>query len=460
MLQAPPSTPPDASNYSLLDLLAPEQLRAMGLEAWQWTLTHLLNWNMGLQLALVLVAAIPAVLFSPAIKKFLTTTIEQRLETGPLRRMAEALARLSLPILLYLLLWLAMGIINALGQASDFLRIVRSLLVAWIVIRAVTLAIRSAFWSKFAFYTVWPIAALNAFGLLDGFLAQLDAAKVVLADGDAAAGIPATELSLLDIIRAVIIFLVIFAVAKLLSDMIIRQLQKVPDLSPSLKAILAKLINIATPVIALIIALQMIHFNLASLAILGGAVGLGIGLGLQNIVANFIAGMTLLMDKSIKPGDTIEIDDTYGWVTAMGTRYVAIRTRDGDDHLIPNDHFMTNGVINRSHGDRNYRLHAPIGVAYGTADLELVQKLCIEAAGDVSRVLKYPEPACLLLGFGDSSIDFDIRFWINDPFNGIANVRSAVLMGVWRRLKEHNIEIPYPQRDIHLKSGFPPLPGQ
>jgi len=201
-----------------------------------------------------------------------------------------------------------------------------------------------------------------------------------------------------------------------------------------------------------VIALQIVGFNLATLAVFSGAVGLGIGLGLQRIAANFIAGFTLIADKSIKPNDVIEIDGTFGWVTAMQARYVAIRTRDGTEMLIPNDRFMSEGVTNWSRSDRVVRLHAPFGVSYRTEDLHQVQALAIEAAQSVDRVMTQPTPVCNLMEFGDSSVNFDLRFWITDPQNGMANVRSQVLMGLWDRLKANGIEIPFPQRDLHVRS--------
>jgi small-conductance mechanosensitive channel len=181
-------------------------------------------------------------------------------------------------------------------------------------------------------------------------------------------------------------------------------------------------------------------------------VGLGVGLGLQTIVANFVAGFTLIADKSIKPRDTIEVDGTMGWVTAMQARYVALRTRDGTELLIPNDRFMSEGVINWSRSDRVVRLHAPFGIAYKTKDLRAVQQLAIDAALSVQRVVDAPPPACNLVGFGDSSVDFDLRFWISDPEQGLSNVRSQVLLNVWDALAEHGIEIPFPQRDLYVKS--------
>ena len=136
----------------------------------------------------------------------------------------------------------------------------------------------------------------------------------------------------------------------------------------------------------------------------------------------------------------------------MQSRYVAIRTRDGTERLVPNDRFMSEGVVNWSRSDRVVRLHAPFGVAYGTDDLRAVQQLAIEAACAADRVVEHPKPVCNLMGFGDSSVDFDLRFWITDPENGMANVRSAVLLGLWDRLKDADIEIPFPQRDLHVRS--------
>ena len=180
--------------------------------------------------------------------------------------------------------------------------------------------------------------------------------------------------------------------------------------------------------------------------------GLGIGLGMQRTVSNFFAGFTLIADKSIKPGDVIKIEDTFGWVTQMNARYVSLRTRDGTDHLVPNDKFIEEGVINWSHADRVMRLHAPFGISYATNDLRALAKKAEETATKVDRVLKTPAPRCNLIEFADSSINFDLRFWINDPTNGIANVRSGVMMTIWEMLHDLGVEIPYPQRDLHIKS--------
>nr|WP_281373752.1 mechanosensitive ion channel domain-containing protein [Parvularcula dongshanensis] len=207
------------------------------------------------------------------------------------------------------------------------------------------------------------------------------------------------------------------------------------------------------PIIALVMALAVIGFDLASLAFFGGAIGIGIGLGLQKIIGNFLAGFTLLADRSIKPGDVIEIGDTFGAITDMKSRYVSIRTRDGKEHLVPNATFMDEGVINWSHNDKVVCCYASMGVGYGTKDMHKVRKLVEAAALDTPRVLARPAPKCNMTEFGDSSVNFELRFWINDPMNGVSNVRSDILFRVWEAFAENGIEIPFPQRDLHIRSS-------
>ena len=157
------------------------------------------------------------------------------------------------------------------------------------------------------------------------------------------------------------------------------------------------------------------------------------------------------MDRSIKPGDVIAVGNSFGWINHLGARYTSVITRDGIEHLIPNEELITQRVENWSYGDDLIRLHIPIGIAYD-ADPRTAIRLCIEAAEMVPRVQLKPEPLCQLLGFGDSSLNLELRIWINDPANGRANVISDVLLEVWDRFHEHGIEIPFPQRDLHLRS--------
>ena len=201
---------------------------------------------------------------------------------------------------------------------------------------------------------------------------------------------------------------------------------------------------------AILITIGSVGIDLTALAVIGGAVGFGIGFGLQKVFSNLISGVILLMDKSIKPGDVITVENTYGWVNKLGARYVSIITRDGIEHLIPNETLITQPVSSWTHSDSNTRLRIPIGVHYST-DLELAIRLGIEAAQSQPRVLADPTPRCLVKGFGESAIDLEIRFWIKDADSGVSNIKSAVILEAWRLFQEHGIKIPYPQRDLNLK---------
>jgi small-conductance mechanosensitive channel len=225
-------------------------------------------------------------------------------------------------------------------------------------------------------------------------------------------------------------------------------------LTPAIKVLTGKLIRIALIAIAIVIGLTSVGIDVSGLAVVGGALGLGIGLGLQRIVANLISGVILLMDKSIKPGDVLEVGDTYGWIQSLHARYVSIRTRDGTEHLVPNEMLITDRVINWSYTNSLVRLKLDIGVSY-QSDLHRAIALCVEAAANTPRVLSNPSPACFISGFGDSSVDLSLRLWINDPDNGVSNVRGAVYIAVWDLFYEHGIEIPFPQRDLHIRSGPP-----
>ncbi|MEZ5897366.1 MAG: mechanosensitive ion channel [Parvularculaceae bacterium] len=414
-----------------------------------WLKQNMWSLDSGVQLAIILAALVPAAVFGPQIKKLIMTQIAPRAPYGALRRAANAFAHIAMPIALFLIWQAAVVTLGAMDHSNAIIQAAVSLLSAWIIIRMVTLVIRSPFWSRAAFYMVWPIAALDAFGVLDDVIRQLDRASVPIGQSDSGQTI---EFSALDAIRTIVIFIALFWVANFFSRFLKSRISAVDELTPSLQALLIKILDILMPVVAFLLALQIVGFNFATLAIFGGAVGLGIGLGLQSTISNFFAGFTLIADKSIKPGDVVEVGQTFGWVTEMNARYVTVRTRDGKSHLIPNDKFIDDGVINWSHSDRIVRVHAQFGVSYAQTDLRAVKKAAEETALTVDRVLKSPSPMCNLVEFGDNSVNFDLRFWINDPANGVSNVTSLVMLALWERLHEMGVEIPFPQRDIHIKS--------
>ena len=216
-----------------------------------------------------------------------------------------------------------------------------------------------------------------------------------------------------------------------------------------------KLATIAIWTVAFFVAIDLVGIDLTALAIFGGAFGLAIGFGLQKTFGNLISGILLLLDKSIKPGDVISVTDqagqeAVGQIRKIGIRAISVITRDQTEYLIPNELLMTNQVVNWSYSSKDVRVRAPVGVSYDS-DLDLVTDLLYRAVDETDRIMAHPKPRVNLMGFGDSSVDFEIRFWIQDPEGGLANIRSDVFMRIWQLFKENDIEIPFPQRDLHLR---------
>ncbi|MDP2758138.1 MAG: mechanosensitive ion channel, partial [Desulfurivibrionaceae bacterium] len=189
-----------------------------------------------------------------------------------------------------------------------------------------------------------------------------------------------------------------------------------------------------------------------------GAVGVGIGFGLQKIFSNLISGIILLLDKSIKPGDVITVGETYGWVNSLGARYTSLIAPDGKEFLIPNEDLITQQVENWSFSNSTVCLRIPVGIAY-SSDVRKAMALCEEAARQTARIIQDPPPRCLLVAFGESSVDLELGAWISDPANGVKNVKSDVLLKIWETFQKEGMEIPFPQRDVHLKTMPPGTEG-
>ena len=227
-----------------------------------------------------------------------------------------------------------------------------------------------------------------------------------------------------------------------------------PGVTPAAGVLFGKLIRVLLFTIAIVVGLNSVGIDLTAFAVFSGAIGLGIGFGLQKVFSNLISGVILIMDRSVKPGDVIAIGDTYGWINSLSARYVSLITRDGTEHLITNEEMISQRVENWSFSNRLVRLRIGFGISY-RSDLRKAMELAIEAAGEPDRILEDPKPVCHLLGFGDSSVNLELRVWIRDPQNGLTNVKSQVLLGIWDRFQEHGVEFPFPQHDLHLKSAVP-----
>ncbi|MFN3388418.1 MAG: mechanosensitive ion channel family protein [Allosphingosinicella sp.] len=263
--------------------------------------------------------------------------------------------------------------------------------------------------------------------------------------------------SLLAVIQILLVIAAIYAVVRFLNRVIGHTIKRTSSFDPTQQLLAQKLASVAILAAAFFIGIDLVGIDLTALAVFSGAFGLAVGFGFQKTFGNLIAGIILLMDRSIKPGDVIVVGESFGTVNKIGVRAVSIITRDGKEHLIPNENLMTQEVENWSYSNRDVRIHIPVGVSY-ECDIALAQKLMIEAAGESKRVLQTPAPRVWLLGYGDSSVDHEILVWVRDPEAGVGNVRSEILNRLWGLFKEHGIEIPFPQRDIHVKSWPDPPP--
>ncbi len=314
---------------------------------------------------------------------------------------------------------------------------------AWLLINVVSLAIRSRFFGKVFAIVVWTFVAASVLGITDDIATTLD---------DIGFSIGSVRLSILRIIQSVVFIGALLWAAFAAGNFLDRRIQKVEELTPSLRVLLGKVLRIALIIFAVMIAMQSLNIDLTALTVLSGAVGVGIGFGLQKVVSNFISGIIILLDQSIKPGDTITLGETFGWIRELRARFVSVVTRDGREYLIPNEDFITTQVVNWSFSDRFVRLDVPFGVSYNS-DPHEVTRLAIEAAASVERVDSVRNrPVCWMTEFGDSSINFVLRFWIDDPQGGLTNVRGKVLLALWDIFKEHDIAIPFPHREIIMRT--------
>jgi small-conductance mechanosensitive channel len=345
--------------------------------------------------------------------------------------------------------WLVLAIaergIAQLGGERRLVGIAASLTGLWIVLRASALLLRDALLARAVATIAWVVFSLDVVGLLAPTEETLDNLAITIGT---------LRLSVFLLLKAVLIVAILLWVAHSLARVIGTRLQRVNALSPSVQILSANLVRIALLSVALLLGLNAVGIDLTAFAVFSGAVGVGVGFGLQKIVSNFVSGIILLLERSIKPGDVIEVGSTFGSVTYLGARYASVRGRDGKEYLIPNENLITNEVINWSYSSPLVRLDAKFSVAYGS-DLHSVRDLAVDVARRTDRVLASPRPVCHVTGFGDSAVDMVLRFWIEDPTNGITNIKGEILLGLWDAFNEKRIEIPMPQREVHIRHMSP-----
>lgn len=350
---------------------------------------------------------------------------------------------LEVPVFLVAAALGALALFQKQGWDAYLLKPFALLICAYSVFKGFSRLISSQFWMRCAAWLVFLLLGLHIFGVLTPVAEALDSMGFTLGE---------TDLTLLGLVKGVGVLIVLLWVSSLLTRISRNRIAKLPQVNPSVQVLLEKAVQLGLLLIAVLASLSTAGLNLSSLTLFGGAIGLGIGFGLQKVISNLVCGIILLLDRSIKPGDVVEIEGTYGWINSLRARYVSVITRDSKEHLIPNEDLVTQKVVNWSFTNTHVRMRIPVGVSYDS-DVRKAMKLCVEAGRAVDRVLSDPEPVCRVMGFGDNSVDLELRVWITDPVNGWGNVRSAVFLEIWDRFREHDIEIPFPQRDLHIRNA-------
>ncbi|MEO1640667.1 MAG: mechanosensitive ion channel domain-containing protein [Pseudomonadota bacterium] len=343
------------------------------------------------------------------------------------------------------LIWIVVFVMRELTwpSRSYLLSVIGTLAFAWLAIAFATRLIKSPTLRKFVRYGLWTWATLQILGLLEAAERLLDSIGFSVGE---------IRFSLLLLIQGLVILGVLIALARFFTTTTAARIKSNEDISPSMQVLIVKGVQIAFYGLAFFVGVRALGIDLTGLAVLSGAIGVGLGFGLQKVVSNLVSGVIILLDKSIKPGDVISLGDTFGWINSLGARYVSVVTRDGREYLIPNEDLITGQVVNWSHSNEFVRLDIYFGTAYHDNPHE-VRRIAIEAAQGVDRVLKSRPAVCHIVGFGDSSVDYILRFWITDPTGGLTNIRGNVYLALWDAFAEHGISIPFPQREVKVLEG-------
>jgi len=329
---------------------------------------------------------------------------------------------------------------------SYLLAVFAKLALAWLVIRLLTSVIRNQFILRLVSISAWLVAALSIIGQLDPVIEALDSVSIMFG------GLRLTPLLL---IQLAVLLAVALWLSNVASNFAENRIAQSGDLTPSVQVLLVKLIRLGLMIFAVAAAMSAVGINLSALAIFSGAAGVGIGFGLQKIVANFISGIILLVDKSVKPGDLVTIGDNSGRISAMKTRYISVAAGDGREFLIPNEDLVTQKVVNWTYTDKNTLVKVLFSTNYD-ADPRLVCKLAIEIAAAAPRAIKNKPPNCILTEFAEAGMKFSLTFWIADP-DGMDNVKSDVMLALWDAFKREGIRVPYPVREIRVRGGALPV---
>ncbi len=371
----------------------------------------------------------------------------------------EGGAIVSPPLLIIFIVLIARAFSATFGLGTALLDIALNFAASFTLIRLLAYALRLMMgprswfvrWERRIAWVAWAAVSTQSlpwFGKARDFLDGLD-----LAPGENA------HFSLWMLIESIVVVTLFVVIASLVAGAVERRVMKSASVALSTRIGISKSVKFVMVGLSILLGLNAAHVDITALTVLTGAVGLGLGFGLQSIAANFVSGFVLLIDKSIKPGDVISFTghtgtstENFGWVQELRGRYVVVRDRDGVETLVPNQSLINNQVINWSYSDRKVRLKLPVRVSY-LDDPELALAVLLKSTSCNKRILQDPPAVSRLMGFADHGMELELRFWIADPENGVNNVRSDVNRAIWRLFKEHRITIPVAQREVRVTTG-------
>ncbi len=410
-------------------------------QAVAWLQSNVLTATTVTQWACISAALVASILLGRILLPHMSRWVEASVSNDSLRTTLLGSAGIGYSVIFFSISQICLGVFVLLDYFPRWLFAVSDLTLAWIIISILALIIPNRFMSRMAAVAVWAIALLHILGLLSPIVIHLQGLNLSMGEA---------KISVYGVIKGILMTALCLQLASFVSRFAVKKIETAGELSPTLKVLSTKVVHIALYTAAIILAMTSVGIDLTSLTIFSSAVGLGIGFGLKTIFSNYVSGILLLLDNSIKPGDTIEIGGVLGTVGKMHGRYASLLTRDGKEYLVPNEQMISNEVINWTHSDRIIRLTVPVSIAYN-ADKKKAKELLEKAAEGVGRVLRFPAPVARMMELGDHAIKMDLRIWIADAEAGVRNVKSDVLFNICDLFEENEIEFPFPQQDVTVK---------
>lgn len=358
------------------------------------------------------------------------------------------IARVLFPMLALFMVNIGQAVLRHAGYHTSALRLAATLLMAMAAIRLAVYALRYIFapsgWLRttegFIVGFTWGMVALHLTGLLPEVTTFLD---------ELSFSVGQRKFSVLLLMQSVLIAAITLIMTLWAGRVLENRLMRTEQMDMNLRVVLSKLLRVALILVGVLSALSVVGFDITVLSVFGGALGVGLGFGLQKIASNYISGFIILLDHSIHLGDVLTVDTHYGVVSQLRARYVVLRKLDGTEVVIPNDTLITSTVINHSYSDRRMLVKIPVQISYDSG-LDTAMHIMREAAASHPRVIADPPPKVLVTGFGDNGINLQISCWVNDPEEGFAMLQSEIYMAVWRAFQDAGISIPFPQREVRM----------